>query len=121
MNTLFDSAGLAIVAFMDVASDGSIENGLTSNAGVLTTKLSTGVYRLTLPSQSSGPSAGPNLAQPIGTDLIFVQCQGVPGNSAIVDEFSATQKNIVLSNGATLTDGEFTVLILRTLLSPLVP
>jgi len=121
MNTLFDSAGLAIVAYMEVAADGTIANSLTSNSGIGTAKLSTGVYQLTLPTQAPGVSAGPNMAQPIGTDLIFVQAIGVSGESASINEINATQKNVYLSDGTSLADRPFNVLILRTLLSPLTP
>ena len=121
-STLFDSAGLAIVAYAQV--DGATGNSVSTalaNSGVSTTKVSTGLYQVFLPT---------GLTQDASRDLIFVQPKAVPGTTAIylglsvnaqVVEESATTKQVKLvgsSNalGTTAVDSDFDVLVLRTIL-----
>ena len=63
-STLFDSAGLAIVAYAQVDGATGQSEGTTSlaNSGVNTTRTSTGMYYVTLPTRTRpGPVAGPDL------------------------------------------------------------
>jgi hypothetical protein len=121
-STLFDSAGLAIVAYAHVAgvSGSSTSSGL-ANSGVSTTRIQTGLYQLFLPT---------GLTQDASRDLIHVQPKAVPGTTAIqigcavtanVVEESATVKQVKMfgsSNAVTTTavDSDFSVLVLRTIL-----
>jgi hypothetical protein len=121
-STLFDSAGLAIVAYVQVAgaTGVSVATGL-ANSGVSTTKVSTGLYQVFLPTA---------ITQDASRDLIFVQPKAVPSTTAIqlgcaiianVVEENATTKQVKLTgvSAALLTtavDSDFDVLILRTIL-----
>jgi hypothetical protein len=108
MNALFDSAALAIVAYADVASDGT---STVTNSGVTTTKTSTGVYSVTLPSDKTQATA---------RDLIFVQPMGSGSSprTSLVDDSSTTTKVVRITDGSSLADGEFKILILRTIVPP---
>jgi len=110
MNSLFDSAGLAIVAYAEVLADGTSPN---TNSGVATTKTGTGRYTVTLPADK---------AQTNARDLIFVQPLGVANNTPVTsrvdDTTSTTVKGIEICNGTTAADSAFTVLILRTIIPP---
>jgi hypothetical protein len=108
MNSLFDSAGLAIVAYCEVAADGT---SAATNSGVATAKTGTGVYTVTLPSDKT---------QSADRDLIFVQRRGSAGTpvTSEVDDTNAAVKTVRLTDGASLADGAFTVLILRTIVPP---
>jgi hypothetical protein len=106
MNSLFDSAGLAIVAYAEVAADGS---STVNNSGVTTTKTATGTYNVILPSDKT---------QQIGRDLIFVQANGTGAQTATVSETDAAKKVVERYAGGTIADGAFTVLILRTIVPP---
>lgn len=107
MNALFDSAGLAIVAYVSVLADGTSPN---TNSGVTTAKTATGRYTITLPDGKAQGSA---------KDLIFIQptgvASGVPVTSRVDDTTSTTVKAVELTNGTTPTDNAFTALILRTI------
>lgn len=121
-STLFDSAGLAIVAYaqVDGATGSSTTTGL-ANSGVSTTRISTGLYQLFLPT---------GLAQDHSRDLIVVQPKALPTTTAINDgthpvafvvENSATVKQVSMwgvagSWATTSVDSDFDVLILRTVL-----
>ena len=123
MNSLYDSAGLAIVAYVEVASDGTSVVNTTHlaamNSGVTTTRLSTGLFQVILPSDKT---------QSPTRDLIFVQPYGttVTGPlTAVIDETNppapalpGSVKTVTLFQGATVADGAFTVLILRTIVPP---
>jgi len=106
MNSLFDSAGLAIVAYAEVAGDGT---STANNSGVTTTKTATGTYNVILPSDKT---------QQIGRDLIFVQANGTGAQTATVSETDAAKKVVERYAGGTIADGAFTVLILRTIVPP---
>lgn len=107
MQTLFDSAGLAIVAYVEVLADGTSPN---TNSGVTTAKTATGRYTITLPSDK---------AQGSNKDLIFIQptgvASGVPVTSRVDDTTSQTVKSVELTNGTTPTDNAFSAIILRTI------
>jgi hypothetical protein len=118
MNSLFDSAGLAIVAYVEVL--GATGTSTNTNSGVTTTRTSTGSYRVTLPAYNTQNGA---------RDLIFVQgktSSGVPlaGNlvSPYVDDNDGAIKKIqmvTVSGGvSSLVDSDFSVLILRTIVPP---
>jgi len=121
-STLFDTAGLAVVAYAQVSgATGSSTSTTLANSGVSTTKISTGLYQLFLPT---------GLAQSSSNDLIYVQPKAIPSTTAIqlgcavvanVVEESATVKQVKLTgvSGALATtaiDSDFNVLILRTIL-----
>lgn len=112
MNALFDSAALAVVAYAEVASDGT---STVTNSGVTTARLSTGLYTVTLPSDK---------AQAAARDLIFVCPKGTidaTPYSHKVDDASATVKQVAIYGGSPLTtfaDCAFSILILRTTVPP---
>ncbi len=112
MNALFDSAGLAIVAYAEVTgSDGS---STATNSGVTTTKLGTGQYRVTLPVGKQQSNT---------RDLIFVCPKAHPLTSSplshAVDDSDVANKDVAIYGGsplATFADADFSVLILRTII-----
>jgi len=118
-STLFDSAGLAIVAYAQVdGATGSSSSTALANSGVSTTRISTGVYNVTLPT---------GLSQDLSRDMIFVQPKvttALPtpcARSAVVFEPDATTKVVTiyganLSIVTTALDSDFDVLFLRTIL-----
>jgi hypothetical protein len=106
MNSLFDSAGLAIVAYAEVAANGT---STANNSGVTTTKTATGTYNVILPADKT---------QQLGRDLIFAQANGAGQQISTVSESSAATKVIERYAGATIADGAFTILILRTIVPP---
>ena len=106
MNSLFDSAGLAIVAYAEVAGDGT---STVNNSGITTTRLSAGTYNVILPADKT---------QSLGRDLIFVQANGTGPKTATVSETDAAKKVVETYAGATIADGAFTILILRTIVPP---
>lgn len=119
----FAGANLATVAYAEVAgADGS---STTANSGVLTTRIAQGLYNVILPT---------GLAQVQSRDLIFVQPKGPYGTtqlggalvakSAEVDDSDPTTKAIAIFDGnpalsaSTRIDSDFSILILRTTISP---
>lgn len=110
MNSLFDSAGLAIVAYAEVAADGT---STATNSGVTTAKTPAvlGTYTVTLPADKTQVDA---------RDLIFVQVKGSGSAplTAKVEETSPAVKTVRVSDAASLADGEFSILILRTIVPP---
>jgi len=112
MNSLFDSAGLAIVAYAEVASDGT---STVTNSGVTTARTGAGQYTVTLPA---------NKQQSGARDLILVTPKGtispVP-YSHKVDDADPAVKQVAIYGGsplATFADSAFSVLILRTIVPP---
>ena len=119
-STLFDSAGLAIVAYAQVDGvDGSqnIPTGLNTsasglaNSGIYTTRLGKGTYLVQLSSA---------IGQDPARDLIFVQptCSGYlaypPGTAVLEkDDYS---KIVEIGTFTTALDCDFNVLVLRTIL-----
>jgi hypothetical protein len=116
-STLFDSAGLAIVAYAQVAGGATVSTAVASS-GVSTTRISTGLFQVFLPT---------GLAQSAANDLIFVQPKANPTTTAIqlgdvivanVVEVNETIKQVSLKGaiGTTAIDSDFDILILRTML-----
>jgi hypothetical protein len=121
-STLFDSAGLAIVAYAQVAGATGVSTPTAqANSGVSTTRLSTGLYQVFLPT---------GLAQDASRDLIYVQAKASPTTTAIqlgcavipnVVEQDATIKQVKLvgvsgSMATTAIDSDFNFFVLRTIL-----
>jgi len=110
-NTLFDSAGLAIVAYADVVgTDGS---SAVTNSGVTTTRTGVGQYDVILPADKT---------QAQSRDIILVTPKGtitsVPA-SAKVDDSDPATKHVGIYGGsplATFADLDFSILILRTII-----
>lgn len=112
MNSLFDSAGLAIVAYAEVAADGT---STVTNSGVTTARTAAGQYTVTLPT---------NKQQSGARDLIFVTPKGTITSTPYshkVDDASAAVKQVAIYGGsplATFADADFSILILRTIIPP---
>jgi hypothetical protein len=123
-STLFDSAGLAIVAYAQVdGSDGSSTSTALANSGVTTTKVpfTKGDYLIQLSTA---------VGQDPARDLIFVQPTirsfdtVVPPlvipypPSTIVKDLDVNDfvKEVLIGDGTTALDCDFNVLILRTIL-----
>ena len=117
-STLFDSAGLAIVAYVQVnGADGSSNSTLLANSGVTTTKVPghAGDYLITLSSA---------VGQDPSRDLIFVQptlqnpltAPFAPVPSAVVTDRDDYTKEVQIGSETTALDCDFNVLILRTIL-----
>jgi hypothetical protein len=116
----FSGANLATVAYAEV--DGAAGASTVTNSGVTTTRTASGTYVVVLPT---------TLAQDVGRDLIFVQPKANNDGSsfaiprfATVDDSLAITKTINMWSGnpaavsSTLIDGSFSVLILRTTITP---
>jgi hypothetical protein len=110
-STLFDSAGLAIVAYADVVgSDGSSD---TTNSGVTTTRTGLGQYDVTLPSGKT---------QEEGRDLILITPKGPITSEPYtvkVDDSDSAVKHVGIYGGnplSTFADSDFSILILRTVI-----
>lgn len=116
-STLFDSSGLAIVAYaqVDGATGLCTSSGLASN-GVSSSRSTTGVYVLTLATGlSQDPSRDLILVQPKATDLQA----GNRDRAATLFDTSAQQKVVETfcpSLGSTAVDCSFDVVVLRTIL-----
>jgi len=120
MNALFDSAGLAIVAYAEVVGSSGAAPNINSGF-VTTTRTGAGQYSLTLPGNTTGAQASQQMA---GTDdLIFVTPKvpsGTPLGStpftAMVDDNDPLVKKVAIYGGsplATFADMDFSVLVLR--------
>jgi len=111
-STLFDTAGLAIVAYADVASNGT---STATNSGVTTTQTGTGQYDVILPATK---------AQDQSRDLIFVTPKGTITSTPYshkVDDSDPVTKHVAIYGGsplATFANCDFSVLILRTVIPP---
>ena len=121
---LFDAAGLAIVAYVQVnGSDGSSNSTALANSGVTTTKLPTyeGLYQITLSTAlGQDPSRDLIFVQPTSTtllpyssSLLFSQ-PGLP--AANVTDLDDYNKQVQIGAGTTAINSDFNVLILRTVL-----
>lgn len=106
MQTLFDSAGLAIVAYGEVV--GATGASADLNSGITTARTAAGTYELTLPAGK---------AQSATKDLIFVQVKGTSAGplTSKVDDASATVKTVRISDATTLADGDFSFVIMRVI------
>jgi hypothetical protein len=113
---MFDQAKLAVVAYAEVnGNDGS---STRTNSGIVTTKLGTGTYQLSLPVASQNQLG---LQQFSDRDLIFVQPLNAtaPLGATAVNDANQTNKLVFIGNSATTAvDSDFSVLILRTLIVP---
>lgn len=106
-STLFDAAGLAVVAFAEVV--GATGASVDQNSGVVTARTAVGTYTVTLPADK---------AQSDAKDLIFAQAKGAgtaPLTAKVSTASTSSVKTILVSDASTLADGDFTVLILRTI------
>lgn len=114
----FSGPNLATVAYAEVDSTGS---STTTNSGIVTTRVSEGVYVAILPT---------NLAQVDASDLVFVQLKQssdgtglVPKNAIVDNSLSVTKTISVFSGNPALAsvshiDSSFSLLILRSTISP---
>ena len=113
MNALFDSAALAIVAYAEVVGANGSSTG--TNSGVSTTRTAAGSYIVALPTDKTQRGA---------RNLIFVQPTTTTnflnaGPTATVNQASSdATKLVAISNGTTLIDSDFNVLVLRTVVPP---
>ena len=123
-STLFDSAGLAIVAYVQVnGKDGSSSSTLLANSGVTTTKVpfTKGDDLIQLSTA---------VGQDPARDLIFVQPTirsfdtvapplviPYPPSTIVKDlDVNDFVKEVLIGDGTTALDCDFNVLILRTIL-----
>jgi hypothetical protein len=127
-STLFDSAGLAIVAYVQVkGSDGSSSSTALANSGVTTTKVpgNTGDYLVQLSTAvGQDPSRDlifvqPTLKAPLGytdgeNDPSITFDGSVP--CSVVTDADKWTKEVQIGSGTTALDCDFNVLILRTML-----
>ena len=122
MNSLFDSAGLAIVAYADVLANGTtplVNSGLT-----VVKSINAGQYAITLP-KGKAQVAAPGEAAP--RDLIFVQAVQTPLDNTVlsakvdptatVNPDGSATFNVAIVNATTFADGAFDIVIFRTVLS----
>lgn len=118
-STLFDSAGLAIVAYVQVdGATGSSTSTARANSGVSTTRINKGNYAITVPTA---------IGQDPSRDLIFVQPTNsgatfaYPPGTMVTDEDDHV-KYVTIGTldpavgGTTAMDCDFNLLILRTIL-----
>ena len=112
----FSSANLAAVAYAEV--DGPTGASTANNSGIVTNRVTTGVYTLVLPT---------NLTQQGSRDLIFLQAKATGTQSALpasqaflrVDDNLEATKVVYSGNYLTTRlDCSFSVLILRTVVPP---
>jgi len=123
-NTLFDSAGLAIVAYAEVMADGttivSTAAGSAANSGVTTTRFGAGQYGLILPE---------GLTQSQTRDMVFVTPNGVVDSTPysakaetdippVTPDGAQTIKVGIYGGSpiATFADSGFAILVLRTII-----
>ena len=118
-STLFDSAGLAIVAYVQVnGADGSSNSTALANSGVSTTKVPghLGDYLIKLSTAlGQDPSRDLIFVQPtLQTPLTYPLTNPIP--SAVVTDHDDYTKEVQIGSGTTALDNDFNVLILRTIL-----
>jgi hypothetical protein len=102
----FDSAGLSVVGYAHVKTDGTSPD---CNSGIATARSSTGVYTLTLPD---------NAAEDNSRIFVVVTPLSGPGYH-FVQNISATQRNVVFENPTpSPADVEFQVIVFRTIVPP---
>jgi hypothetical protein len=111
-SNVFDTAGIAIVAYAEVLADGTSPN---MNSGVTTGRTSAGLYTVTLPANLGQSDARMQaIVTPKGT------ITGVPVSHS-VDDSDPFIKQVAIYKGsplATLADSAFNVLIIRTITPP---
>jgi hypothetical protein len=103
----FDSAGLSVVGYAHVKTDGTSPD---CNSGIATARSSAGTYTITLPTNAAeDPSRVFVAITPINSSPIYWWVQTV----------SATLRVIVFENpGLQATDTEFEIIVYRTIVSP---
>jgi hypothetical protein len=112
MQTLYDNAGLAVVAYGEVLADGTSPN---LNSGVTTARTSAGLYTITLPA---------NKLQSGVRDLMFVTPKGAITATPFshkIDDSDPAVKQVAIYGGAPLTtfaDSEFSFVIFRSIVNP---
>ena len=113
MQTLYDSAGMAIVAYGEVLADGTSPN---QNSGVATAKLGTGQYTITLPASK---------LQSGSRDSLVVTPKAAPLTSSplshAVDDSDPAVKKVAIygqSPMTTFADAAFNFIIFRTIVTP---
>lgn len=116
----FSGPNLATVAYAEV--DGAAGASTATNSGVTTTRTASGTYVVVLPT---------TLGQNVARDLIFIQpkanndgTSGAIPRFATIDDSLDITKTVNIWSGnpaavsATLIDGSFSILILRTTITP---
>ena len=118
----FSGSNLAVVAYAEV--DGTAGASTATNSGVATTRVGLGNFVVVLPT---------GLTQNVARDLIFIQAKAsntstqpvtaVPVISFLDDTLDATKTifffgETVLGTASTKVDSSFSILILRTTISP---
>ena len=113
MQTLYDSAGMAIVAYGEVLADGTSPN---MNSGVATARTATGQYTVTLPV---------NKLQSGNRDIMVVTPKVIPSLgipvSHSVDDSDPAVKKVAIYGGSPLTtfaNCEFSFIIFRSIVTP---
>lgn len=122
MNLLFDSAGLAVVAYAEVLGQSpsapAAGTSPNSNSGVTTTRVGVGLYDVILPASK---------AQSAATELLIVTPEppypftGQQYSAAVANDPTNSQiKHVAVYANQALTDNfvSFDILILRTVISP---
>ncbi len=112
MQTLYDLAGLAVVAYAEVLADGTSPN---VNSGVATARTAAGQYTVTLPAGKLQSGV---------RDLMFVTPKGTITSTPFshkVDDSDPAIKRVAIYGGqplATFADSDFSVLIVRSIVTP---
>ena len=118
-STLFDSAGLAIVAYAQVNADGSSENTTNkANSGIYTTRLAQGQYLVQMSTAlGQDPSQDLIFVQPTNTTYAGLGTTPIP--ASLVEDSDDFNKIVVFTDGGygtTAIDCNFNVLVLRTVI-----
>ena len=130
--TLFDAAGLAVVAYAEI--NGADGTSTYLNSGVSTTRTATGLYTLTLPGSNVPSSSSGIPSNQLGetNDLVFVTPKtttliplAAPPVPVVDDDDDPYVKNIKMINSlvgtSSFVDATFSILILRCINPPLPP
>lgn len=114
MQTLFDVAGLAVVAYGEVVGATGLSPNM--NSGVVTARTSLGLYTVTLPDNKLQSGARdimvvtPRKSLTSGPVTTPVSCAADDTDPAI--------KRVALYNASSLADVDFSFVIFRTIVSP---
>jgi hypothetical protein len=110
----FDQANLAIVAYAQVS--GANGSSTLCNSGVVTTKISAGYYSITLPSGLQQPSAN-DIVSVTPTSTLMPLTEETRDFVSVVNNTNSTTKYVLTSSNGTGVDCDFSVVIMRSLLS----
>lgn len=122
MQTLYDSAGMAIVAYGEVLADGTSPY---QNSGVITARVGVGQYTITLP--TTIVSGSRNQAQSSPADSLMISPKSNPNPltstplSHAVDDSDPAVKKVAIYAGsplATFADSAFNFILFRTIVTP---